>query len=456
MTSGSVSDESRENYDAEQMAECLVDDIEGQSSTKITSVKSGTSPMQAQRSRRPNSRFPRSSVRILEKWLSEHHQSPYPTLSDQDELKARTGLKRSQISNWFANARKRGKVQSAQSLSLYSEDHTRPSLVFSQIANLHPFERWLSLGVEHEAAATSAIVEAVTRANEISEDLVKISTQLRRNHSGSSTNWQYFRKSGSSISSMEIRSYAANVKSVRSDQWKYTEGPSAALSQSARRRRRLPAQVGVGSETKITRNLIRKFQCTFCTERFKTKHDWQRHEKSQHLPLERWTCSPHGGVNVNSVTNEITCVFCETVDPDPEHIKEHKYTACVGRAPVERTFYRKDHLRQHLRLMHENCLLLPSMDSWKSAANMIRSRCGFCDTVFNTWDDRVDHLAEHFCSGTSLSEWIGDWGFDEEVLKILERASLPGIRQEPVMSGYSLNSTSVDDYDYGLFLDLER
>lgn len=28
---------------------------------------------------------------------------------------------------------------------------------------------------------------------------------------------------------------------------------------------------------------VRTYQCTFCTETFKTKHDWQRHEKSLHL-----------------------------------------------------------------------------------------------------------------------------------------------------------------------------
>ena len=149
-------------------------------------------------------------------------------------------------------------------------------------------------------------------------------------------------------------------------------------------------------------------------------------------------------------------MFCGFVDPDPEHIKKHGYTACVGRDSAERTFYRKDHLRQHLRLMHGNCLFVPSMDSWKSVTNMIRSRCGFCDAVFNTWDDRVDHLAEHFSEGASLSEWVGDWGFDDEVLEILERASLPGESQEGNRDRYLADSKSADDCDYGLVLDLER
>ena len=34
--------------------------------------------------------------------------------------------------------------------------------------------------------------------------------------------------------------------------------------------------------------VVRKYQCTFCTDTFKTKYDWQRHEASIHLSLEQW------------------------------------------------------------------------------------------------------------------------------------------------------------------------
>src|SRR5438045_659509 len=81
-----------------------------------------------------------------------------------------------------------------------------------------------------------------------------------------------------------------------------------------------------------------------------TKHDWQRHEKSLHLSLERWVCAY--GLK-NSVSAQQKCVFCGSPNPDDTHYEIHNYTVCQERSLEERTFYRKDHLRQHLRLVHD-------------------------------------------------------------------------------------------------------
>ena len=51
----------------------------------------------------------------------------------------------------------------------------------------------------------------------------------------------------------------------------------------------------------------RMFQCTFCTDTFKSKYDWTRHEKSLHLSLEKWICAPSGYVkHTNSSGRGIT------------------------------------------------------------------------------------------------------------------------------------------------------
>jgi hypothetical protein len=55
----------------------------------------------------------------------------------------------------------------------------------------------------------------------------------------------------------------------------------------------------------------------------------------------------------------------------------------------------------------------------------IASRCGFCAVKMSTWVDRTDHIAEHFKSGRTMADWQGDWGFDEEVLKMVESAVPP-------------------------------
>src|SRR4051812_37713965 len=82
-------------------------------STKSTTALGPHSTSVIAREPRLRPRFPRASLRLLEQWLSTHRQSPYPTPSDLDHLTVTTRLKRSQISNWFANVRKRGKIPSS-------------------------------------------------------------------------------------------------------------------------------------------------------------------------------------------------------------------------------------------------------------------------------------------------------------------------------------------------------
>ena len=168
------------------------------------------------------------------------------------------------------------------------------------------------------------------------------------------------------------------------------------------------------------------FQCTFCTETFKTKHIWQRHEKSLHLPLERWLCAPEGPM-VTSKDGVVACAFCGHVNPNNAHMETHNYAACKERSVEERTFHRKDHLGQHLRLVHnvdptQPCGLL---DLWKIETPSIRSRCGFCSLTMDTWATRAEHLAEHFKMGANMADWEGDWGFDPEILALVTYAIEP-------------------------------
>ena len=50
------------------------------------------------------------AIRILKDWVQDHARHPYPTELEREELKVKTGLRKDQISNWLANARRRGKV----------------------------------------------------------------------------------------------------------------------------------------------------------------------------------------------------------------------------------------------------------------------------------------------------------------------------------------------------------
>ncbi|KAL9680042.1 hypothetical protein QQ045_017915 [Rhodiola kirilowii] len=56
---------------------------------------------------RPQRGLPERAVSVLRAWLFEHFLHPYPTDTDKHMLATQTGLTRSQVSNWFINARVR-------------------------------------------------------------------------------------------------------------------------------------------------------------------------------------------------------------------------------------------------------------------------------------------------------------------------------------------------------------
>ncbi|XP_051150798.1 BEL1-like homeodomain protein 4 [Andrographis paniculata] len=56
---------------------------------------------------RPQRGLPERSVNILRAWLFEHFLHPYPSEADKHLLSRQTGLSKSQVCNWFINARVR-------------------------------------------------------------------------------------------------------------------------------------------------------------------------------------------------------------------------------------------------------------------------------------------------------------------------------------------------------------
>lgn len=109
-------------------------------------------------------RFSKEVVRMLRNWLSAHKARPYPSNEEMELLQQRTGLNKTQISNWFANARRRGKLPRApSSYSSPVDIAPRPDTPAPRRVkhNLNPMERWQSSPPEHEPAAASDIARAV-------------------------------------------------------------------------------------------------------------------------------------------------------------------------------------------------------------------------------------------------------------------------------------------------------
>ncbi|KAJ6111095.1 hypothetical protein N7486_003330 [Penicillium sp. IBT 16267x] len=373
-------------------------------------------------------RFSRNALNILKGWLRDNNNNPYPTETEKDELKNNTGLTRTQIANWLANARRRGKVRPASgpgssapgAVNIPGQDPTDLSL-------MTPIERWKHSPPENEPATIGDIARALanppfdpTRQHRPSQSgHVRVHRPGSTNESShASSDHKRYTASGSSLDSSHSSLSDLSFASAFSHRSSLSFG---SMDRKERRRRR-KASVPVNTFNHQKARAVRPFQCTFCTDSFAAKYDWQRHEKSMHLILDKWTCSPHGGVTEENGT--LRCVFCFAINPDKDHLETHNYLNCQEKSIQERTFYRKDHLNQHLRLMH-NAKFQPCMEIWQSSITSIKSRCGFCASVLHTWKDRVDHLAGHFKNGANMSQWHGDWGFEPYILERVENAIPP-------------------------------
>jgi len=367
-------------------------------------------------------RFSRDSVRILRGWLTTHYRHPYPTDEEKEALKRQTGLNKTQITNWLANARRRGKVRAPRSTSPAPNFHANAMDIPKRpatpgMAQMTPLDRWKHSPPENEPASISAISKAVTSSTFSSG---RDSPYHSYGDDGSSRSL-HNESSASSLGTSH--SSTGSFASAYSYKSRGSYGSLGSLGDRGRRRRRRAAPKPVKVPT--IAQPVRTFQCTFCTETFKTKHDWQRHEKSLHLSLERWVCCPNGPTQFDPATYENKCVFCGLANPPASHAEQHNYLSCADRNLEERSFYRKDHLRQHLNLVHDVKFQAFSMDTWKVSAPAIRSRCGFCGIILDSWTTRTDHLAEHFKSGKTMADWKGDWGFESSVLENVENGMPP-------------------------------
>ncbi|OBS19125.1 hypothetical protein FPOA_10848 [Fusarium poae] len=354
-------------------------------------------------------RFTLEALRSLKEWFSTHADNPYPTEGEKTILEYQTGLNRTQITNWLANARRRRTIADgrANGNNPVPEGYT-PTRSGTPIprrglplTDLNPLQRWENSPPENEPATVSDIARAMA-----SEELSK--SRGRRGTFSSDEKIPRRRRHRSTTSSLGTsRSGSADSRS--------SKGSISGISSHSRGRSILRPHK-LNSLTKARH----QYQCTFCTETFRRKYDWQRHENSLHLPLERWECSPNGSTAMNTDNGQIVCLFCGQEDPDENHLAQHNPSACQ-----ERAFSRKDHLKQHLRLVHNAALIDLTTKLWKTTQPDITSRCGFCQASLSTWPDRVDHLANHFKLGCTMKNWIGDWGFEDSVLKTLENAMPP-------------------------------
>ncbi|KAI9901460.1 hypothetical protein N3K66_003277 [Trichothecium roseum] len=252
-------------------------------------------------------------TRALRKWLAIHTDHPYPTEEEKSELVSQSGLTRTQVVNWFNNARRRQRhleqLESQSSRKIFRSGSPMPQPI---LAGASPSEAW-ELGPSDQQMGLGQDIE-----------------------------------------------YMGNIES---------DGQSCS-----------------GSYTGSSAS-----EQSFLTPDLFGQDVWR---------VDR---------------AEPECVFCGHECPDDEHFQTHEFELCAERPETERTFKRKDHLWQHLYKFH-GCRRwagwVPDLGRLRRRQKTLDSRCGFCQGVMSTWDDRANHLAAHFKSGLTMAQWVGNSGLE--------------------------------------------
>ncbi|KAJ5147354.1 hypothetical protein N7526_000706 [Penicillium atrosanguineum] len=305
--------------------------------------------------------------------------------------------------------------------------HQVPVANTEGLQTLNPLDRWRNSPPETEAAHLTDIMNSLARSNSNSSSKSRPGSRMSGTSYRRGQKWP--RNSPSVTASESTRSTASSSSASSAHSFSSDQSGSFGrfyVGEPTRRRRRRNRKASpVPNNHPGQKAQWRPYQCTFCTDTFKSKYDWTRHEKTLHLSLESWACAPFGSTYEDESTGTLRCAFCDVDNPSESHIQEHNFWGCQDKPSALRTFYRKDHLRQHLRLVHGIDNAKSSIASWKSEVKDINSRCGFCATTFTRWSDRNDHIAGHYKEGTTMKDWKGCRGFIPAVALAVDNAMPP-------------------------------
>ncbi|KAF5692344.1 hypothetical protein FCIRC_82 [Fusarium circinatum] len=151
----------------------------------------------------------------------------------------------------------------------------------------------------------------------------------------------------------------------------------------------------------------------------------RRSEKGMH-PLQRWVDSPPE--NEPAAVSAIARAMAsgELVTSKQEVEVEEEHSQVMKEYPedvvIDQTLAASEHREAHQQIHVHHAA--PSA-LWRTAQPDITSRCGFCQASMTRWIDRVDHVANHFKMGCTMNNWVGDWGFEDDILKTIEKALPP-------------------------------
>ncbi|CAI4054216.1 hypothetical protein SUVZ_16G1100 [Saccharomyces uvarum] len=92
------------------------------------------------------SNLPKETVQVLNTWLLNHLNNPYPTQQEKRELLIKTGLTKIQLSNWFINVRRR---------KIFSDYYTLVNSIPSDNTNNTSMEQARNASVYHNTLSAA-------------------------------------------------------------------------------------------------------------------------------------------------------------------------------------------------------------------------------------------------------------------------------------------------------------
>ncbi|KAI1739903.1 hypothetical protein F4680DRAFT_420526 [Xylaria scruposa] len=153
------------------------------------------------------------------------------------------------------------------------------------------------------------------------------------------------------------------------------------------------------------------YPCTFCGKKFYNPFIWRRHEVSAHAPQVQWVCGLDKPTDLGA---GIVCPICVAQSGADSAACAHRFDECWEKPKSQRAFFRKDALKQHVRIVHcKGDLPLLSrgginLDDWKEEIDTSKYNltCHFCGFTCKTWNSRASHLTMHFVDQIPINLWI--------------------------------------------------
>jgi hypothetical protein len=154
-----------------------------------------------------------------------------------------------------------------------------------------------------------------------------------------------------------------------------------------------------------TRGSNGKYKCTVgCGQSFSRVDVWKKHEAEQ-IPREGWICCVPDSFWVKG---RKICTYCGVQGPDSDHHATAKHPVPCEHRPMGRgrTFFRKEHLKNHLQKVHPAIRWHHFLDRghFKIEPQFPRACCLCQSYWFSSLNDRTDHLITHFESDTNPND----------------------------------------------------